>query len=125
MWDYTDIVKEHYRNPKNVGEILDANAIGEIGSVVCGDVLKLYLKIDENEIITDAKFQTFGCGSAIASSSVLTEMLIGKSIEDAKKITNKTIIDYLGGLPKEKIHCSVMCKEVLDECLKNYYEKKK
>jgi len=89
MWNYTDTVMEHYRNPKNVGSIEDADAIGEAGSLSCGDMLKLYLKVDAKGIITDAKFQTFGCGSAVASSSILTEMVIGKHIDDARKITNK------------------------------------
>lgn len=120
MWDYTKEVMEHYRNPKNVGKIDDADAVGEAGSLTCGDALKIYLKID-NGIVTDAKFQTFGCGSAVASSSVLTEMIIGKSLEEVKKITNKEIADKLGGLPPEKMHCSVMGHEALEHALSNYY----
>lgn len=119
MWEYSEIVKEHYKNPKNVGMIENADAIGEAGSLSCGDKLKLYLKIENNKII-DAKFQTFGCGSAVASSSILTEMLIGKTIEDAKKITNKQIAELLGGLPPAKMHCSVMGHEALEDALKNY-----
>src|SRR5574344_1995745 len=121
MWEYTDEVMKHYRNPKNVGVIEDASAIGEAGSLICGDMLKLYLKIDENNIVTDAKFQTFGCGSAVASSSILTEMIIGKSLDEVKNITNKEIAEELGGLPPEKMHCSVMGHEALEDALKKYY----
>lgn len=119
MWDYTKEVMEHYRNPKNVGKIDDADAVGEAGSLTCGDALKIYLKIKDG-VVTDAKFQTFGCGSAVASSSVLTEMIIGKPLDEVKKITNKDIADKLGGLPPEKMHCSVMGHEALENALVKY-----
>lgn len=119
MWDYSEKVMEHYRNPRNVGSIENADAVGVAGSLTCGDQLKIYLKIEDN-IVTDAKFQTFGCGSAVASSSILTEMIIGKTVDEVRKITNKDIADELGGLPPEKMHCSVMGYEALEDALKNY-----
>ena len=122
MWEYSEKVLEHYRHPRNVGKIDNADLIGEAGSLACGGSLKLYIKLD-GSVIKDAKFQTFGCGSAVASSSILTEMIIGKTLEEAKKITNKDIADELGGLPQEKMHCSVMGQEALEDALKKYYGK--
>ena len=119
---YTETVMDHFKNPRNVGAIENADGIGEVGNAKCGDIMKIYLKIEDN-IITDVKFETFGCGSAIASSSISTEMIKVKSVEDALKLTNREVVDALGGLPAHKIHCSVLAEEAIKSAIKDYFDK--
>ena len=120
MWEYTDKVQQHFLHPENVGEIENPSGTGDVGSLACGDALKLTLAIDDKDVIVDAKFKTFGCASAIASSSALTIMVKGMTVADAEKVTNDDIADFLGGLPKEKMHCSVMGREALEAAIADY-----
>ncbi|NQT54300.1 Fe-S cluster assembly protein NifU [bacterium] len=120
MWEYTDKVMDHFRNPRNVGVIEDADGVGDVGSMACGDALQLYIKLDDDECIADAKFRTFGCASAIASASALTELIKGMSLADAAQVTNKDIADALGGLPEQKMHCSVLGREALESAIEYY-----
>ena len=119
---YSGKVMDHFRNPRNVGVIEDADGIGEVGNPVCGDIMKIYLKID-GDIISDVKFETFGCGSAIASSSMATEMIKGRSISEALELTNKAVAEALDGLPAHKMHCSVLAEEAIQSALEDYYSK--
>ena len=119
---YSDKVMDHFRNPRNVGIIEDADGVGEAGNPVCGDIMKIYLKVDDN-VITDVKFETFGCGSAIASSSMATELIKGKPIDEAAALTNKAVTEALDGLPIHKLHCSVLAEEAIKLALKDYYDK--
>lgn len=119
---YSEKVMDHFQNPRNVGKLEDADGIGEVGNAVCGDIMKMYIKVKDG-IITDVKFNTFGCGSAIATSSMATEMIKGKKIEDALKLSNKAVVEALDGLPAHKIHCSVLAEEAVKAAVKDYYDK--
>ena len=119
---YSEKVMDHFRNPRNVGVMEDADGVGEVGNAKCGDIMKIYLKID-NDIITDVKFETFGCGSAIASSSMATEMIKGKPVEEALQLTNRAVTEALDGLPPHKIHCSVQAEEAVKLAVQDYYER--
>ena len=121
---YSEKVMDHFRNPRNVGEIPDADGIGEVGNAKCGDIMRMYLKIDkQTQTITDVKFMTFGCGSAIATSSIATEMIKGKNVEEALELSNKAVVEALGGLPAHKIHCSVLAEEAVKAAVKDYFDK--
>jgi len=119
---YSDIVMDHFMHPRNVGEIENPDGVGQVGNAKCGDIMKMYLKIRDN-VIQDVKFETFGCGSAIASSSMATELIKGKTIEEALAVTNKQVVDALGGLPAYKLHCSVLAEESIKAAVKNYYDR--
>ena len=119
---YTDIVMDHFMHPRNVGEIPDADGVGEVGNAKCGDIMKMYLKIN-GDVIEDVKFETFGCGSALASSSMATELIKGTTIDEALAVTNKQVVDALGGLPAHKLHCSVLAEESIKSAVKDYYDR--
>ena len=120
---YSEKVMDHFAHPRNVGEIEDANAVGEVGNAVCGDIMKMYMKINDDQVIEDVKFKTFGCGAAIATSSMATELIKGKSVDDALKLTNKAVMEALDGLPPVKVHCSVLAEEAIKAALSDYYKK--
>lgn len=122
MMLYSDKVMDHFTNPRNVGEIEDADGIGEVGNAKCGDIMKMYIKVKDN-IITDVKFKTFGCGAAVATSSIATEMIMGKSIDDALKLTNKAVVEALEGLPPAKLHCSVLAEQAMKSAIADYYRR--
>ena len=122
MWNYSEKMMDHFRNPRNVGTIENADGVGEVGNAKCGDIMTMYLKIDD-DVITDVKFETFGCGSAIASSSMATEMIKGKPVSEALTVTNKAVAEALDGLPAHKMHCSVLAEEAIKAALKDYYDK--
>ena len=119
---YSEKVMDHFQNPRNVGKMEDASGVGEVGNARCGDIMRMYIKVEDG-IITDVKFNTFGCGSAIASSSMATEMIKGRTVEEALSLTNKEVVDALGGLPAHKLHCSVLAEEAVKSAVKDYYDK--
>ena len=118
---YSEKVMDHFSNPRNVGEIADANAVGQVGNVKCGDIMKIYMKIDDNEVIQDVKFKTFGCGAAVATSSMATELVKGKTVKDALSLTNQAVAEALDGLPPVKMHCSVLAEEAIKAAISDYY----
>ena len=120
---YSEKVMDHFRNPRNVGQIDDADGIGEVGNAKCGDIMRMYLKIDENQVITDVKFNTFGCGSAIATSSMATELIKGKTVKEALELSNKAVVEALDGLPVHKLHCSVLAEQAVRAAVKDYYDR--
>ena len=120
---YSEKVMDHFRNPRNVGQIDDADGIGEVGNAKCGDIMRVYLKIDENQVITDVKFNTFGCGSAIATSSMATELIKGKTVKEALELSNKAVVEALDGLPVHKLHCSVLAEQAVRAAVKDYYDR--
>ena len=121
---YSEKVMDHFRNPRNVGQIDDADGVGEVGNAKCGDIMRMYIKVDDDQVITDIKFNTFGCGSAIATSSMATEMIKGKTIDEALELSNKAVVEALDGLPTHKIHCSVLAEQAVRAAVKDYYERK-
>ena len=121
--EYSEKVMDHFMNPRNVGEIEDANGVGMVGNAKCGDIMKMYLKIDENDVITDCKFKTFGCGAAIATSSMATELIKGKTVKEALSLTNSVVVEALDGLPPVKVHCSVLAEEAVKSAVADYYTK--
>ncbi|MBP2649379.1 MAG: nifU [Firmicutes bacterium] len=121
---YTEKVMDHFSNPRNVGDIKDADGVGEVGNAKCGDIMRIYLKVDDNDVITDVKFKTFGCGAAIATSSMVTEMVKGKTLDEALEVTNAAVAEALGGLPPVKMHCSNLAADAMHEAIKDYKAKK-
>ena len=120
---YSEKVMDHFRNPRNVGQIDDADGVGEVGNAKCGDIMRMYLKVDENQVITDVKFNTFGCGSAIATSSMATELIKGKTVQEALELSNKAVVEALDGLPVHKLHCSVLAEQAVRAAVKDYYDR--